>query len=69
MKVVIRLTAREEAKALPMLLRHSLGMVLKGRIHILSADAVRALAEVGIRFTELCREAETTGLERDVKML
>ena len=48
MKVVLRFTMREEAKALPILLRHSPGMVLKDRTYIVSADAVRALIEAGI---------------------
>ncbi len=52
MKVVIRLTEREEAKALPILLRHSPGVVLPGRTYVLGGEAVRALREAGVRFTE-----------------
>ena len=57
MKVVIRLTNREEAKALPILLRHSPGMVLANRTYILHEEAVEALRAAGVQFTELSRES------------
>lgn len=63
MKAVIQLTVREEAKALPMLLRHSPGMILPGRRYVISEDAVRALRVAGIRFQELSKEAELSDLE------
>jgi len=53
MKVVIRLTNQEELKALPILLRHSPGMVLANRTYILNEEAVRALRQAGVKFTEL----------------
>lgn len=53
MKVVIRLTGREEAKALPILLRHSPGAVLPDRTYTISEDAARALRAAGVAFTEL----------------
>jgi len=43
MKVIVHLTKEEEAKALPILLRHSPGMVLPHRTYVLSEDALRAL--------------------------
>ena len=63
MKVVIQLSDREEAKALPILLRHSQGMVLPNRTYIVSEDATRALRNAGITFTELSREANGPRLE------
>jgi hypothetical protein len=56
MRVVIRLSDREELKALPILLRHSSGMILPERTYVLSVEAVRALEEAGIRFTRLASE-------------
>jgi hypothetical protein len=57
MSVVIRLTNREEAKALPILLRHSPGTVLAERTYVLRQEAVDALRAAGVRFTELSRES------------
>jgi hypothetical protein len=56
-KVVIRMSAKEEVKALPILLRHSPGMILPERTYILGDAAVQALREAGIRFTEISRDA------------
>lgn len=63
MKIVIQFSAREEAKALPILLRHSAGMILHERTYVLSEEAVRALREAGVRFTELTREGKQSGVE------
>jgi hypothetical protein len=57
MTVVIRLTSREEAKALPILLRHSPGMVLPDRTYVLHKEAVDALRAAEVRFTEVSRES------------
>jgi hypothetical protein len=53
MKVVIQLSAREELKALPILLRHSPGMVMPERTYVLNEQAVDALHQAGVRFTVL----------------
>ncbi len=58
MKVVIRLSAREEARALPILLRHSAGMGLPNRTYVVTAEAVQRLREAGVKFTELGSEAD-----------
>jgi len=52
MKVIIHLTREEEAKALPVLLRRSPGMVLPQRTYVLSEDAVMALRRANIQFSE-----------------
>jgi hypothetical protein len=62
MTVVIRLTSREEAKALPILLRHSPGTVLPNRTYVLRQEAVEALRAAGVRFTELSRESGVPGI-------
>jgi hypothetical protein len=63
MKVIIRLTKDAETAALPILLRHSPGMVLPERTYLLSEDALRALRRAGVPFVEVSREAPVPGLE------
>jgi hypothetical protein len=63
MKVIIRLTQEAEAKALPILLKHSPGMVLPQQTYVLSADALRALRQAGVPFSEVGRESPVPGLE------
>jgi hypothetical protein len=61
MSVIIRLTSREELRALPILLRHSPGAVLPERTYVIRPEAVEDLREAGIRFTELSRESNLPG--------
>ena len=63
MKVIIHLGEEEEVKALPILLRHSPGMVLPHRTYVLSEEALRALRAAGVRFSEVSREAIAPNLE------
>ena len=58
MKVVIQIPQKEELKALPILLRHSPGVMLRNGTYVLNADAVRRLHEEGVRFAEVAREGE-----------
>ena len=60
MKVIVYLTAEEEVKALPILLRHSPGMVLPHRTYVLSEAALRALRDASVRFSELSRGPSET---------
>ncbi len=53
MKLVIRLTKKQEIEALPILLRHSPGMVLPNQTYVINADAAKALREAGINYSEL----------------
>jgi len=57
MKVIVQFTPREELKALPILLRHSTGMVLCDQTYVISEEAAKALVRAGIRFTEVSRES------------
>ena len=41
MKVVIQMSEEEELKALPILLRHSPGMMLRNGTYVLTVDAAR----------------------------
>ena len=63
MKTIIQLSEAEEAKALPLLLRHSPGTVLPNRTYMVSAEAAKQLREAGVQFTELSRESNTPSLE------
>lgn len=63
MKVIIRLTEEEELRALPLLLRHSPGMVLPNRTYIVSEEAIKVLRTRGIRLSEVSREAVAPSLE------
>ncbi|HEX5105917.1 MAG TPA: hypothetical protein VFV87_18995 [Pirellulaceae bacterium] len=64
MKLLIRLTKGEEARALPILLRRSPGVVLQDRTYLSSGDAVEALRQAGIRFGEISGESSSPGLIR-----
>jgi hypothetical protein len=57
MKVIVQLNAEEEAKALPILLRHSPGMVLPRGTYVLSEEALKELRREGIQFCELSRDS------------
>jgi hypothetical protein len=66
MKVIIRFSEREELKALPILLRHSPGMILPGRTYVICAEAARALRDAGVRLKVLCRDPGVGGLDGKV---
>lgn len=55
MEQVVQFSEREEAKALPVLLRHSPGVALPNRVYLLSREAVQALHDAGIAYRELSR--------------
>ena len=61
MKVVVRFTGAQERKAMPLLFRHSPGMILSDRTYIISEAAVHLLRAHGVRFTEISREGEAIG--------
>jgi hypothetical protein len=63
MKVVIRMSKRAEAKALPLLLRHSPGMVLPNRTYVITEQAAAALRHANVRFTEISRDAVSPNAE------
>lgn len=63
MNVAVRFSKKEELKAVPILMRHSPGMMLPGDIYVLSPEAVEALREAGVRFTEVTSETAPPGLE------
>jgi hypothetical protein len=63
MKAVVRFTKAEEARALPILLRHSPGTVLPNRTYVLDEEAVAQLHGSDIRFVRLDSESPAFSLE------
>lgn len=63
MKVVIQVSADDDAKAWALMVRHSPGVALPNRTFVVSEEAVAALREAGIRFTELSRRVTAPGLQ------
>ena len=59
MRVVIKVTARDHAKALALLVRHSPGIALPNRTYLVSEEAARALREAGVRFQLIARDPTT----------
>jgi hypothetical protein len=57
--VVVRFSRRAELRALPILLRHSPGTILRGGFYIIRDDAARALRDAGVKFTLVTRVAGT----------
>jgi hypothetical protein len=55
--VFIQVLATDDEKAWAILVRHSPGKALPNRVFLVTEDAVKALREAGIRFTELPEEA------------
>ena len=43
MKVVVRFTSKQEARALPVILRHSPGLILANRTYVLNEEVVALL--------------------------
>lgn len=63
MKVVVRFTEREELKALPILLRHSPGTMLRDHTYVIGVEAARALQDAGVKFAVISSEANPPSLE------
>jgi hypothetical protein len=63
MKIAVRFTKAEELKAVPILMRHSPGMMLPGDVYVISTEAAEALRKAGVRFTEMTSEATPPDLE------
>jgi hypothetical protein len=56
MRIVIQIAAKDKAKALALLERHSPGTALPNRTFIVSQEAVAALRQAEIKFAEICPE-------------
>ena len=53
MNVVVQFTESEEAKAIPILFRHSPGTILPNRIYVIDCSAAKALREAGVSYREI----------------
>jgi hypothetical protein len=53
MSVILQFSSEEEAKALPILLRHSPGTVLPNRTYVVESSVVGALRDAGVEFREV----------------
>jgi hypothetical protein len=63
MKIAVRFTDKEELRALPILMRHSAGMMLPDDVYVISEEAAQALRGSGVKFTELSRESSGPRLQ------
>jgi hypothetical protein len=63
MSVILRFTAEEEAKALPILLRHSPGTVLPNCTYVVDESIVSLLRDANIAFHEVTPRANSSLLE------
>lgn len=61
MKVVIRVSDEDRARAWGLLVRHSPGTALPNNLFIISEAAARALRRAGITFAEISREGLSAG--------
>ena len=64
MTIALQLTVEEEAKALPILLRHSPGMLLPNRTYMVSREAMRELQHAGVQFIVLSIDSNVPKLEK-----
>ena len=53
MNTVIQFTADEEAKALPILLRHSPGALLSNHTYVVDHSVTQVLRDAGVSFNEV----------------
>jgi hypothetical protein len=53
MNVVVQFAESEEAKAIPILFRHSPGTILPNRIYVIDASAAQTLREAGVSYREI----------------
>jgi len=63
MKIVIRVSDKDRARARGLLVRHSPGTALPNNTYIISEAAVRALRRAGIEFTEITRDGLAASTE------
>ena len=63
MNLVLKFTAEEETKALPILLRHSPGTILPDRTYVVDESVIPALRDAHITFREMTPPSNTSLLE------
>jgi hypothetical protein len=61
--IIVQFTEVEEAKALPILLRHSAGTILSNRTYVVERSVGQALADSGVVFREVQPQLSLPALE------
>jgi hypothetical protein len=56
MRIIIKIRAKDRAKAWDILVRHSPGTALPECTFIVSGEAIKALRLAGVKFKEIARE-------------
>jgi hypothetical protein len=62
--IVVQFTEDEEARALPILLRHSPGMLLPNRTYLVAREAMKQLQRAGVQFVILSWDSNAPSLEK-----
>jgi hypothetical protein len=63
MNVVIQFTEDEEAKAIPILFRHSPGTILTNRTYVIDTSAAQALRDAGVSYREVQPQLNLPAIE------
>jgi hypothetical protein len=63
MSIVLQFNADQEAKALPIMLRHSPGTILSNRTYVVENSVVQVLREAGIGFREISPQINLPSFE------
>lgn len=63
MNVVVQFTEDEEAKAIPILFRHSPGTILSNRIYVIDCSAVQALRDAGVSYREVQPQLKLSAIQ------
>jgi hypothetical protein len=53
MNVVVQFSEDEEARAIPLLFRHSPGTILPNRTYVIDVSAAQAMRDAGISYREI----------------
>jgi hypothetical protein len=63
MNVIIQFTIEEEAKAIPILYRHSPGTILPNRTYVVDTSAAKALQDAGVTYREVQPQLNLPAIE------
>ena len=63
MSIVLQFSEETEARALPILLRHSIGMALPNRAYIVDTTVAKTLRDSGIIFREVTSQVNLPFIE------
>jgi hypothetical protein len=63
MNIVVQFTMDEEAKAIPILYRHSPGTILPNRTYVIDVSAAEALRNAGVVYREVRPQLNLPAIE------